>query len=88
MKKRSREEILLKLGQADELARAGKSQVDICKALGVSVMTLHRWRKLSMIIKAKAECPAVLAEQTPTPVPLLERMKMEESAALAQEQLP
>ena len=31
MKKHSREEILLKLGQADELARAGKSQVEICK---------------------------------------------------------
>jgi hypothetical protein len=28
-------------GQADELARAGKSQVQICKALGVSVMTFH-----------------------------------------------
>ena len=37
MKKHSREEILRKLGQADELARAGKSQVEICKALGVSV---------------------------------------------------
>ena len=48
MKKHSRQEILLKLGQADELARAGKSQVQICKALGVSVMTFHRWRKLSL----------------------------------------
>jgi FtsZ-binding cell division protein ZapB len=46
MKKHSREEILLKLARADELARAGKSQGDICKTLGVSVMTLHRWRKL------------------------------------------
>ncbi|MBN9004265.1 MAG: helix-turn-helix domain-containing protein [Rhizobiales bacterium] len=48
MKKHSREEILLKLTRADELARAGKSQGDICKALGVSVMTLHRWRKLPL----------------------------------------
>jgi putative transposase len=46
MKKHSHEEILLKLVRADELARAGNSQVAICKALGVSVMTLHRWRKL------------------------------------------
>jgi transposase-like protein len=46
MKKHSHEEILSKLARADELARAGKSQADICKALGVSVMTLHRWRKL------------------------------------------
>ena len=48
MKKHSRQEILLKLGQADELARAGKSQIQICRALGVSVMTFHRWRKLSL----------------------------------------
>ncbi len=48
MKKHSHEEILLKLARADELARTGNSQVDICKALGVSVMTLHRWRKLPL----------------------------------------
>jgi putative transposase len=48
MKKHSHEEILLKLVRADELARAGNSQVEICKALGVSVMTLHRWRKLPL----------------------------------------
>jgi hypothetical protein len=48
MKKHSNEEILLKLVRADELARAGKSQVEICKALGVSVMTFHRWRKLPL----------------------------------------
>jgi len=48
MKKHSHEEILSKLARADELARAGHSQVDICKALGVSVMTLHRWRKLPL----------------------------------------
>jgi hypothetical protein len=48
MKKHSREEILSKLARADELARTGNSQVDVCKALGVSVMTLHRWRKLPL----------------------------------------
>ncbi|MEY9278820.1 transposase [Bradyrhizobium yuanmingense] len=48
MKKHSHEEIVLKLAQADELARAGNSQVATCKALGVSVMTLHRWRKLPL----------------------------------------
>jgi hypothetical protein len=48
MKKHSHEEILLKLARADELARAGNSQVEVCKALGVSVMTLHRWRKLPL----------------------------------------
>jgi putative transposase len=48
MKKHSHEQILLKLVRADELDRAGNSQVEICKALGVSVMTLHRWRKLPL----------------------------------------
>ena len=47
MKKHSRREIFMKLVHADELTRAGKSQVEVCKALGVSVMTLHRWRKLT-----------------------------------------
>jgi hypothetical protein len=49
MKKHSREEILSKLARADELARTGNSQVHVCKALGVSVMTLHRWRKLTLL---------------------------------------
>jgi DNA-directed RNA polymerase subunit H (RpoH/RPB5) len=48
MKKHTHQEILSKLDRADELARAGKSQGDICKALGVSIMTLHRWRKLPL----------------------------------------
>jgi transposase-like protein len=64
MKKHSRQEILFKLGQADELARAGKSQIQICKALGVSVMTFHRWRKLSL---RKGEIkPAVLSGEPST----------------------
>jgi transposase len=56
MKKHSHEEILLKLARADELARAGNSQVDVCKTLGVSVMTLHRWRKLPLP-KREADVP-------------------------------
>ena len=45
MKKHSPEEVLEKLGHANELARRGLSQVEICKELGVSIMTLHRWKK-------------------------------------------
>lgn len=48
MKKHSAEEIIQKLAHAEALAQAGKSQVEICKDLGVSVMTLHRWRKLPL----------------------------------------
>jgi transposase-like protein len=48
MKKRkhSNAEIAAKLAQADDLVKQGKPQSEIARALGVSVMTLHRWRKL------------------------------------------
>jgi len=45
MKRHSLTEIAAKVKQADDLAARGQSQAQICKSLGVSVMTLHRWRK-------------------------------------------
>src|SRR5260370_31145354 len=44
-KRHSQAEIAAKLVEADDLASQGKSQSDIANTLGVSVMTLHRWRK-------------------------------------------
>jgi|SRR6516162_5305733 len=44
-KRHSRAEIASKLAQANELVTQGKLQSEIARALGVSVMTLHRWRK-------------------------------------------
>src|SRR5262249_30259874 len=44
-KRHSRAEIASKVAQANELAMQGKLQSEIARALGVSVMTLHRWRK-------------------------------------------
>jgi putative transposase len=44
-KKHSKAEVASKLAQADELAEQGKLQSEIAHTLGVSVMTLHRWRK-------------------------------------------
>jgi transposase len=38
-------EIAGKLGEADALIAEGKLNRDVAKALGVSVMTYHRWRK-------------------------------------------
>jgi transposase-like protein len=67
MKKHSREEILLKLRQAEDLARAGKSQVEICKALGVSVMTFHRWRKLPTIVKAMQGGRTIVPQEPTAP---------------------
>jgi transposase len=40
-------EISAKLAQATELAAEGKTQREISKALGVSIMTYHRWKKLT-----------------------------------------
>src|SRR5262245_2611638 len=44
-RKHSRAEIATKLAQANGLATQGKLQSDIARTLGVSVMTLYRWRK-------------------------------------------
>jgi putative transposase len=44
-KKHSRAEIATKLAQANDLATQGKLQSEIARTLGVSIMTLHRWRK-------------------------------------------
>jgi putative transposase len=44
-KKHTRVEIAAKLAQANELAAGGVLQSEIAHTLGVSVMTLYRWRK-------------------------------------------
>jgi transposase-like protein len=44
-KRHSPTEIAAKLRQANDLAAEGKLQPEIARAIGVSVMTLHRWRK-------------------------------------------
>ena len=45
-KKHSKAQIAGKLAEANDLAEQGKPQSEIAHALGVSVMTLYRWRKL------------------------------------------
>lgn len=45
-KRHGTDEIEAKLSHADELAAKGKTHREISKALGVSVMTYHRWRKM------------------------------------------
>ncbi len=44
-KRHSEAEVAAKLGQAEALAAEGRTQSEIAKALGITVMTLHRWRK-------------------------------------------
>jgi putative transposase len=46
-KKHSKAEIVANLVRAGDLAQRGMLQREIAHTLGVSVMTLHRWRKES-----------------------------------------
>jgi DNA-binding transcriptional regulator YiaG len=43
-KRHSRAEIATRLAQANELVTQGKLQSEVARTLGVSVMTLQRWR--------------------------------------------
>jgi putative transposase len=51
-KRHSRVEIATKLAEANDLATQGKPQSEIARTLGVSVMTLHRWRKALLGVQA------------------------------------
>ncbi len=44
-KRHTPEEIAAKLRQADEMVAGGKLHSEVAAALGVSIMTYHRWRK-------------------------------------------
>jgi putative transposase len=55
MKKHKNVEIVAKLAQAPDLVAQRKVQSVIARILGVSVMTLHRWRKLAPTTRAFPE---------------------------------
>lgn len=44
-KRHTPEEIAAKLRQGDDMIGQGKLHTEVAKALGVSIMTYHRWRK-------------------------------------------
>jgi len=46
----SAQEIAAKLSRASELLAAGRSKVAVCRMLGISVMTLHRWQKRANLL--------------------------------------
>ena len=60
-KRHTNAEIAAKLAQADALAAEGKLQPEIASALGISVMTLHRWRKAQ---RAVAVSPVATGHMT------------------------
>lgn len=65
----SRDEILTKLQLADRMVAEGKLHQDIVRALEVSVMTYHRWRKANrspqsdMVLAPSPRPDIVRAEQ-------------------------
>jgi len=57
-KRHSHKEIEAKLRQAESMAAEGKRQSEIVRALRISAMTYHRWRK-ARPAPARAALPAV-----------------------------
>jgi putative transposase len=81
-KKHSKAEIAAKLVQANALAGQGVVQRQIARTIGVSVMTLHRWRKIQgehhvRIVELKTENARLRRLVTDL---LLEKMELEEDA--------
>jgi putative transposase len=50
-RKHSRAEIVAKIVQAGDLAAQGMLQHEIARVLGISTMTLHRWRRAAPAAK-------------------------------------
>jgi putative transposase len=64
-KRHTPEEIVAKLRQADEMIGQGKLHSEVAKALGVSMMTYHRWRKARAAPQTRQ---GAVTETTPPPV--------------------
>jgi transposase len=65
MKKRRHtpEEIAGKLRQADDMLAQGRLHGDVARALGISIMTYHRWRKARAA--ARLQAPTGLEQGAP-----------------------
>jgi putative transposase len=77
-KRHSAAEIAAKLLEADGLSAKGHTQAEIAKALRVSVMTLHRWRKMR-----EREFPRSQAEAAPILQPSVIGNQTSEAGALS-----
>jgi putative transposase len=76
--KHSKAEIAAKLAQADDLATQGKLQSEIARTLGVSVITLHRWRRKSLPGAAPAALTE-LSQRDPAPHARIAELQLENS---------
>src|SRR3954469_23352617 len=64
MRHHSAHEISAKLRQAEQMMAGGQSQAQVCKTLGVSVMTFHRWRKRRLLKSGGQALPPEARSQT------------------------
>ena len=78
-KKHSRVEIATKLAQADDLETQGRLQSEIARTLGVSVMTLHRWRKMPLAPQAALAGPNGPGQLDQTPYARIAELQLENS---------
>jgi putative transposase len=70
----TRAEIAAKLEEADALIAGGKLQADVAKALGVSVMTYHRWRKARKSLPPAAPARSAEAASEASPIEQTKRI--------------
>lgn len=69
-KRHSVAEIGAKLRQAGALTREGKTVNEIARTLGISVMTLHRWKKARPQLAGAAPTRGRMIASGPKPAPL------------------
>jgi putative transposase len=82
--KHSPAEIAAKLRQANELAAQGKRRSEILRALGISAMTYHRWRKdRSSASQPAPEPRAPVAASDTSPAGGLSKIDVASFAALS-----
>jgi putative transposase len=83
-KRHTASEIAAKLGESANLAAAGQTQSEIARALGVSVMTFHRWRKaMPQHLQSKHHRTSIVRSI----VPVADLPESERSARFAELQL-
>ena len=58
LKRHSNQEISAILQRARDLEQAGRLQSDICEMFDISVMTLHRWRKMDKMERTSVNAAA------------------------------
>ena len=73
----SPEEVAAKLGLADKLVRKGQTQARIAHALGVSIMTFHRWRKARREMAASKDYSTIRVSEGHAPTMVELRLENE-----------